>query len=150
MSSTISRTFLALFVLALAGLSCTASKTDRKTEALARPYVVFELTSGDAKSWRSLINNVENLQTALGATSIEVVVHGEALGMLMKGENGAVHERLEKIASEDVIFAACENTMRRQNVDKADLVPFAVTVDAGVAQVVRRQQAGWSYVRTDG
>jgi len=140
---------LALSVLALPGLSCTTAKTERNFPDSARPHVVFEHTSGEVKSWESLLNNVENLQKALGTTSIEVVVHGKALGLLVESENSAVRDRLEKIASDDVVFAACENTMRREKVDKSDLVPFAVTVDAGVAQVVRRQQAGWSYIRTD-
>jgi hypothetical protein len=37
--------------------------------------------------------------------------------------------------------------MKRKNLQKSDLVPFATTVDSGVAEVVRRQEAGWSYLR---
>jgi intracellular sulfur oxidation DsrE/DsrF family protein len=37
--------------------------------------------------------------------------------------------------------------MRKRNVRKDDLLPFATTVDSGVAELVRRQEAGWSYVK---
>jgi len=46
--------------------------------------------------------------------------------------------------------AACENMMRRQNVVKADLLPCVTTVDSGVAEIVRKQEAGWSYLRIGG
>jgi intracellular sulfur oxidation DsrE/DsrF family protein len=49
-----------------------------------------------------------------------------------------------------VTFAACENTMRRMNVTREMLLPFAVTVDAGVAELVRKQEAGWAYIKAGG
>jgi intracellular sulfur oxidation DsrE/DsrF family protein len=55
---------------------------------------------------------------------------------------------MRKLADAGVVFAACENTMKRKNLTKADLFDFATTVDAGVAEVVRRQEAGWSYVKS--
>jgi intracellular sulfur oxidation DsrE/DsrF family protein len=27
-------------------------------------------------------------------------------------------------------------------------LPFAITVDSGVAEVVRKQEAGWSYIKS--
>ena len=47
--------------------------------------IVFEVTTGEAESWQSVLNNVENVRAALGVdqTDIEVVVHSGALGMLM-------------------------------------------------------------------
>lgn len=55
----------------------------------------------------------------------------------------------QRMLSEDgVVFAACENTMQKMNVTKEQLLPFVVTVDSGVAQVVRRQEQGWSYIKS--
>ena len=110
--------------------------------------VVFEVTTPDAALWESVLNNVENLQEALGlqTTQIEVVAHGRGLPLLMK-TNTAMEERLRRIGSSGVVFAACENTMRRLNVKKEDLLPLATTVDSGVAEVVRKQDAGWSYLK---
>ncbi len=40
--------------------------------------------------------------------------------------------------------------MRHRNVQKSDLFDFVVTVDSGVAEVVRKQEAGWSYLKGGG
>ncbi len=117
----------------------------------ARPHrVVFELTSDDPKVWEALLNNIENVQKALGAVAVEVVAHGKGLALLTSARNvdAPLRDRMAKATGNAVVFAACENTMKRQDVKKADLLPFAVTVDAGVAEVVRKQETGWSYVRT--
>lgn len=110
--------------------------------------VVFELTSDDAQTWDGVLNNVENVQKALGPTTVEVVAHGKGLAMLTTAKNGAVRDRLERNATGGVVFAACENTMKRQSTKKEDLVPFARTVDSGVAELVRKQESGWSYLRS--
>lgn len=111
--------------------------------------VVFELTSDNQEQWQALLNNVENLQKAFGKenTEVAVVTHGKGLGLLLN-TNGALKDRIEVIARTGVRFAACENTMRRQNVTKENLLPTATTVDSGVAEVVRKQEAGWSYIRS--
>lgn len=109
---------------------------------------VFELTSNDPLVWDSLLNNVENLRAALPPTAVEVVAHGKGLAMLVASSSTPVAKRLDRLAQAGVVFAACENTMKKKKVAKADLVPVATTVDAGVAELVRKQEAGWSYLRS--
>lgn len=110
--------------------------------------VVFEVTGEGAELWTSVLNNVENVRTSLGdATAVEVVVHGKALGLLVAKDN-PVADRAKTLADGGVVFAACENTMKKKNVTKAQLLPFAHTTDSGVAEVVRKQSAGWSYIKS--
>ena len=99
------------------------------------------------EQWEALLNIVENVRKALGAnTQVEVVAHGKGLGILLK--ESIVKDRLEKIAGAGVVFAACENTMKKKGVTKDQLLPAATTVDSGVAEVVRKQTAGWAYVKS--
>jgi len=35
-----------------------------------------------------------------------------------------------------------------ENVSRAVLLPFVTTVDSGVAEVVRKQEQGWSYIKS--
>jgi uncharacterized protein len=132
-------------MLAAAWLSPRLSAEPAKS---SRHRVVFDLTSGDPQAWDGVLNNLENVQKALGPTSMQVVVHGKALAMLTAAKSGPHHERMKQSASRGVVFAACENTMKRQNVKREELVPFARTVDSGVAELIRKQAAGWSYVRS--
>ncbi len=110
--------------------------------------VVFELTSKDSADWQAVLNNVENLQSAFGAgsTNIEVVTHGGSVEMLRK-TNAGLAERLQHLANIGVVFAACNNTMRRSGLTRDDMFPFVTVVDSGVAEVVRKQEEGWSYVK---
>ncbi|MDP1660595.1 MAG: DsrE family protein [Phycisphaerales bacterium] len=80
-------------------------------------------------------------------TDVEVVLHGKGLGMLM-GTNTPQKSRMEALAGAGVVFAACENTMKRKNVTKEQLMTFAVTVDSGIAEVVRKQEQHWSYIKS--
>ena len=135
----ISMVGLSLAVATVPGFAKTKSK---------KHWVVFEVSVAGPEAWPGILNNVENLQKALGRenTEIEVVAHGKGLGLIEKS-NEVMQERLKQISDAGVVFAACENTMRRMNVMKADLMPFAITVDSGVAEVVRKQEAGWSYIK---
>lgn len=115
----------------------------------AKHRVLFELTSDDPKVWEGVLNNVENVRNALGprATDVEVVAHGKGLGVLIPSTTPH-GKRVEQLATEGVIFAACENTMKKLGIDRARLLPAATTVDSGVAEVVRKQEAGWTYLKS--
>lgn len=113
-----------------------------------RPHrAVFEFVSEEPKAQEALLNNIENLLASFkGGIQVAVVAHGPGLSLLHRTAP-AVAERITRLAKPSVVFLACENTMRKQNIGKADLIPVAGTVDSGVAEVVRRQEDGWSYIK---
>ncbi len=116
---------------------------------LKKHRIVFEIVAEGAEPWNALLNNVENVRKAFGAeaTEITVVGHGKGLGLLLK--TSEVASRVEVIGGQGgVTFAACQNTMRRKEVEPADLLPAATIVDSGIAEVVRKQEAGWSYLKS--
>ena len=109
--------------------------------------VIIEVASSDPKQWEKLMNNVENLRVALGdKTSVEVVAHGEGLKLLVKSDEPVV-ARMKKASVTGVKFAACENTMKKQNITKAQLLDFSMTVDSGVAEIIRKQEGHWAYIK---
>ena len=61
--------------------------------------------------------------------------------------NAALGERITALTTSRVKFVACENTMKRLKIQKEDLLSAAGTVDSGVAEVVRLQEADWSYIK---
>lgn len=127
-------------------LASNAHTEPRKVQTTHR--VVFEVTTAGTEQWTAVLNNVENLRAAFGnTTEIEVVAHGQGLSLLVAKDNALV-ERMEKLRASEVVFAACENTMKRKGIGKDQLLPFAITVDSGVAEVVRKQEAGWSYIKS--
>ena len=141
-----------LLIFAVAGLLFAAvngSAQSQKGQKSKKHRVVFEVSIGGEEAWQSVLNNVENVQKSFGQANseIEVVMHGKGLGMILK-TNTSQEERLKTLSGKGIVFAACENTMKRMNVTREQLFPFAVTVDSGVAEVVRKQEAGWSYIKS--
>ncbi len=111
--------------------------------------VVFEMNSPGPAAWEQALNNIENMQKALAPepVQIEVVCFGKGLDLLLKTDT-AYEEHLKKLVAGGVSVVACQNSMRRRNVTAADLLPFAGQVDSGVAEVVRKQELGWSYLKS--
>lgn len=142
------------FILGLIAMVGVCARTDAiaqetKPSVTAVHRIVFEVTADGQEQWAGMLNNVTNAQNAFGAgtTEIEVVAHSNGLGLLLKSDE-ALRTRMEELASSGVVFAACQNTMKKKNVRQEDLLPFATTVDSGVAEVVRKQEAGWAYLKS--
>ncbi len=139
----LTKTMIAAALCALALTTMNAQTEKSKTHR-----TVFEVTMEGTEQWTAVLNNVENLRKSLGnGTEIEVVTHSKGLGMLVAKDN-SLADRIKKLADEGVVFAACENTMRKKNVTKDQLLPSATTTDSGVAELVRKQEAGWSYIKS--
>jgi intracellular sulfur oxidation DsrE/DsrF family protein len=135
--------------LAAAGWAAGQGTAEKKYRKVHR--AVIEVTAEGSPQWESVLNNIENLQKAFAPepTEVEVVAHGKGLAMLQR-TNASQSERMARIAAAGVKFAACENTMRRMKVQKSELFDFVVTVDSGVAELVRKQEAGWAYLKGGG
>jgi intracellular sulfur oxidation DsrE/DsrF family protein len=124
--------------------------TSAMSEGRSMHRVVFEMTAEGTEQWQAVLNNVENVRKALGPenTQVEVVVHAKAIDMLVaKTDTPGVQERVRSLAGPQVVFAACSNTMKKRKLAREDLLPEAVIVDSGVAEVVRKQEQGWSYIK---
>jgi len=136
-------------ILALSALIIVAFATFAQTPQTKKHQVVLQMNVDDAASSNQLLGNVQNIQTVFGADKIqiEVVAYGKGLSLLLK-KNTELEERLKKAVDTGVVLAACQNSMRLRKVTTEDLFPFASQVDSGVAELIRRQEAGWSYVRT--
>jgi intracellular sulfur oxidation DsrE/DsrF family protein len=111
-------------------------------------HTIFELSEAQGPTWDAVIRHATNLRKALekdGGVQMEIVFFGQGLKMLLKS-NKEFEEKLKKLADDGVILAACQNAMKAMKVKSEDLFPFAVEVDSGVAEITRRQEAGWAYI----
>jgi intracellular sulfur oxidation DsrE/DsrF family protein len=138
---------IALAAFAALPLTTMNAQTE-KPSASTTHRIVFEVTMEGVEQWTAVLTNVENLRKSLGAsTEIEVVAHSKGLGLLVAKDN-TLADREKQLVDGGVVFAACENTMKKKNITKDQLVPFAKTTDSGVAEVIRKQEAGWSYIKS--
>lgn len=113
-----------------------------------REKVVFHVSDNDPGKWNLTLNNVENVQDAFGGpdkVDVEVVVYGPGINML-KAESTAGN-RVNAAAKRNVQIVACETTMRKAKLTKADMNPNIGYVPGGVIELMARQKQGWAYVR---
>ena len=130
--------FIAGLVLLLTSLT-SFSETSFK--------VLFDLSSDSQENWTTLLNNVENVKKELGPkTEIRVVLHGGGIH-LIESKTAFQVDRINQLIAGGVQFVGCENTMKRKNIQKSQLLPNVGTVSAGLAELVRKQSQGWSYLK---
>lgn len=107
---------------------------------------VVHLNDPDLTKQARVLVNIANLRDELGAdTPVELVVHGPALSLALPESPHAA--QLAGLTSNGLAVAACANSMRALGVSAEGLAPGARVVPSGVAHLVRRQQAGWAYLR---
>jgi intracellular sulfur oxidation DsrE/DsrF family protein len=129
-----------LLLVVFAGLS--------QVPAGPKHHVVFQLSEAQGQAWDMMIIHVTNMREAFdkdGGSQVEVVFFGPGLNMLKK-TNSAYEEKLKKLADAGVTLSACQHAMRLMNLKTEDLFPFASQVDSGVAELSRKQEAGWAYI----
>jgi hypothetical protein len=133
---------LAALILAIVFAAVSQTPPTRKHQ------VVFQMNVDNTDSWNQLFGNIQNIQTVFGADKIqiEVVAYGKGLSLLLK-TNSTFEDRMKKAIASGVVLDACQNSMRLRKVTTEDLFSFASQVDSGVAELIRKQEAGWSYIR---
>ena len=138
------KTILAVVALALIIAAVAVSQTPAKP----KHHTVFQVTEPDGQAWNVLPIHVAALQSTLskeGGVEVEVIFFGAGLNMLKK-TNTAYEAKLKAMADSGVKLSACQNAMRLMNVKTEDLFPFASQVDSAVAELTRKQEAGWAYI----
>jgi intracellular sulfur oxidation DsrE/DsrF family protein len=93
---------------------------------------------------------IQNARTLLGDDSVAVdhlavVAHGGGVDLLVA--DGRFGEYVTGLLDRGVDVAACETSMRRQDVTAADLVDGVRTVETGLGEVTRLQSEGYQYLR---
>jgi intracellular sulfur oxidation DsrE/DsrF family protein len=108
---------------------------------------LIQVSDNDAQKWNLALNNARNMQDDLNADAIdlEIVVYGPGIGMLKA--DSPVAKRVADALKAGVQVVACENTMRNQKLARTDMLPGLGYVDAGVVEIMKKQQQGWAYIR---
>lgn len=108
--------------------------------------VLFQVSDEDPKKWNLTLNNARNIQADLkGKVEIEIVAYGPGIGILKA--DALVANRVIDAMATGIQVVACENTMTNQKITKEDMIGGIGYVQAGVVEIMRKQQAGWAYIR---
>ncbi len=131
-----------LFLLmTLSTVSLNAQELD-----LAEHRIVIQFTSGDTAVHKMLLRQLGNILNAAPNSKVEVVCHGPGISLLQKSK-AAFPDKVVDYRTKGIQFVACENTLKEKKIDKADIMPEAGFVPAGIIEIVKKQEQGWSYIR---
>ncbi|MHB1931109.1 MAG: DsrE family protein [Acidimicrobiales bacterium] len=108
--------------------------------------VVVHLDEAEGAKQTAVLRNVGHLLDEMGPDlSVELVAHGPGIGVCLT--DSPLLDTVTALMEREVTVVACENTMRMKDIPADRLITGVVTVPAGVAELVRKQQDGWAYVR---
>lgn len=139
---------LTLSLILVHGHAAIGKETAPAVSAEKVHRVVFQVTLDGEDNWNKVLNQIENLKKGFAPdkVEIEVVTHGDAGGFVLS-KNTAVSERIQKIEATGVQFALCANTQKKNNIKAEEITPGVTIVPAGIVEVIKRQEEGWSYVK---
>jgi uncharacterized protein len=109
--------------------------------------ILFDVTSKDSLTHQAVLRHVKTMSSAYTNSNFEVVVYGGALTMLLKDQS-TVSDAIQSVsANKNVTFAVCGETMRRQNIDKSQLISGVIIVPDAIMEIVTKQGEGWGYIK---
>jgi intracellular sulfur oxidation DsrE/DsrF family protein len=133
--------------LALATFNTEAADASLAQTSSSHEKVIFQVSDSVPAKWNLTLNNVKNIQEAIGKdkVDVEIVAYGPGIDMLKL--ESEVANRIDTALANGVRIVACENTMKNMKLTQADMLPSIGYVPGGVIELMRKQREGWSYIR---
>lgn len=110
--------------------------------------IVFQFTNAnDTLQQKAFVKQLENITAHWPNAKYEVVVYNQGVELVMKN-NTKYQARLQSLKAKGVKFVVCENTLKNRKISK-DAFPEILVgfVPAGIAEIVEKQEVGWSYIK---
>ncbi|MHB8254509.1 MAG: DsrE family protein [Acidiferrobacter sp.] len=117
--------------------------------------VLFHLDNGDRAHMRQVLEEAQHLLARYQAdhrlAKVEILADGPGLALLRQ-HMSPFATQIARLQTRypNLIFAACQDTInrleRRKGIDP-HLLPQAVIVPSAIAEIVRLQHHGWTYIR---
>ena len=109
--------------------------------------VVFDMSSKDSINQQAIIREIGLITGASPDAKLEVVIYGQGLDLVVKDRTSQQSAVQKLIADDKASFKVCAMTMKRNNIDKSQLVPGVEVVPDGIYEIVSKQQEGWGYIK---
>ncbi|HVZ98079.1 MAG TPA: DsrE family protein [Chitinophagaceae bacterium] len=111
------------------------------------PYnVVFDITSGEPAAQQRMITLINEIISVNPDAKVEVVFYGNSIAMVDKSQS-QVADDITKLAGQNVQFRACHIAMKKHNVEDSGLVSGVQSVPDGIYEIVKKQAAGYAYIK---
>ena len=109
--------------------------------------VVFDFTSKDTINQQTLLREMSLIKQYNPDAKVEAVIYGQGLSLVTNGVSNRAEEIARLASQKDVSFKVCELSMKRQNIDKSQLLSGVGTVPDGIYEIISKQGDGWGYIK---
>jgi intracellular sulfur oxidation DsrE/DsrF family protein len=109
--------------------------------------VVFDMSSKDTVNQQAIIREIGLITGATPDAKLEIVIYGQGLDLAVKDRSPQQAAVQKLIADNKASFKVCAMTMKRNNIDKSQLVPGVEVVPDGIYEIISKQQQGWGYIK---
>lgn len=109
--------------------------------------VVFDMSSKDTINQQAIVREIGLIKDANPDARLEVVIYGQRLDLAVNGRSMQQAAVEKIIAGNKASFKVCEMTLKRNNIDKSQLVPGVEVVPDGIYEIISKQQDGWGYIK---
>lgn len=135
-------------LMALLLLLSYAVMVEAKPKKKSNHQIIFQFTNAnDTLQQKAFVKQLENLNEHWPNANYEVVLYNQGLELVMK-TNVNYLERIRTLKNKGVRFVVCENTLKNRKINK-DVFPEDIVeyIPAGIAEIVEKQEQGWSYIK---
>ena len=140
------RMLTVLFVVGLSVISFNASAE----KAFAEQKIVLQISDPNPFKQTLVLNVAGNLLKHYGSDKVEIEIVAFGPGLRLLFAENANKGRINSLAAEGVQFSACSNTIRNMGKKLGhppELNNKAVTVSAGVVQIIELQNKGYMLIK---
>lgn len=127
-----------------------ATAVPSEDKPFAEHFLALQLSESDSRKERLVLSVASNILKFYGPdkVAIEVVTFGPGIDLLKTGNE---HRQLvDSLVSQGVRFSVCGNTLdtiERETGKRPDINPHAREVEAGVAELLKLTESGYTIVR---
>jgi intracellular sulfur oxidation DsrE/DsrF family protein len=109
--------------------------------------IVFQFTNAqDTLQQKAFAKQLQNITQHWPKSKYEVVIYNMGLEFVMTSKSKHI-QTIKELQAKGVRFVVCENTLKNRNISKDLLIPNVEFVPAGIAEIVEKQEQGWSYIK---
>src|SRR5262245_50052687 len=94
--------------------------------------VVFDMTSRDSINQAAVVREVNLIRENNPDAKMEVVMYGQGIDLAIKGRSGQEANVVKLLTDKGVSFKICAIAMKRNNIDKSQLITGVEVVPDGI------------------
>lgn len=101
--------------------------------------VVLHVSENDR--FESALRNIENSLKLEEDISISLILNGEP------AKFATYEKKLVEIQNQGIEVVVCRNSLNNFNISNKDLLEGVTVVPATILELIKRQNAGWAYIK---